>query len=853
MKFSTYSAYFLLCGLLLIWQGTKAAEVRCFPEVHCEGELIQTVFTPRECCIENAIGVSYDYSGQIEKCHTCEEVKVRLPTYNSSDRYTAKNTTLRMAKRLPASLGEAQFIYPEEVTLHVIVPAVSIERSSYSIEYSENLAVTVCLSYDNTGGGHAQFSVNVSVTGQDGGFSKTHKFDFTALSGRSCDSVSLPLSAIHDPFTDTVFSVAIVHQDQSPFDLGPNSSVSLTVKALIDMGSTALSEIIAVVFVENSTKSCLTTTLTLPEQRPQRLTLTIVSTFNISPFELPKFRVGGRRNTVIMVEEEPQPTLESVGTPEGGREEEGEGEKGGEEEEEGEEEVATGTRAAEVRCFPEVHCEGELIQTVFTPRECCIENAIGVSYDYSGQIERCHTCEVLGWKQAHVYAIEDSVISIPFGANRVPEVSFESSSYRADVTENLAVPVCLYYDNTGEVTLSSASIYRWPQKVKILFLCTFWCVPRDEWRCGGFFKTFDFTALSGRSCDSVSLPRSAVHDPFTDTVFSVAIVHQDQPPFDLGPHSSASLIINALKVPEVQFEESQTTYTLPVTSIETCLVRTPPDEMDSTLPLTVNVSLSRDMGSTALSEIIAVVFVENSTKSCLTTTLTLPEQRPQRLTLTIVSTFNISAFELPKFRVGGRRNTVIMVEEEPQPTLGSVGTPEGGREEEGEGEEGEEEVATGSGDDIELDIVGDACLRRGQILESQTLIRRDSSSGAAADPLTGTSAATSPRAVAEDLAETTCRPLRNAAEEWGCRTATETAAEIVTANFRIQITSDDPLEPADVLVTYDGNEEGTRVVVEPGETESVEVEFLSGEIGIGDRDRAVVVRSLNGASVSKGC
>ncbi|CAI8044342.1 hypothetical protein GBAR_LOCUS24599 [Geodia barretti] len=803
MKFSTYSAYFLLCGLLLIWQGTKAAEVRCFPEVHCEGELIQTVFTPRECCIENAIGVSYDYSGQIEKCHTCEEVKVRLPTYNSSDRYTAKNTTLRMAKRLPASLGEAQFIYPEEVTLHVIVPAVSIERSSYSIEYSENLAVTVCLSYDNTGGGHAQFSVNVSVTGQDGGFSKTHKFDFTALSGRSCDSVSLPLSAIHDPFTDTVFSVAIVHQDQSPFDLGPNSSVSLTVKALIDMGSTALSEIIAVVFVENSTKSCLTTTLTLPEQRPQRLTLTIVSTFNISPFELPKFRVGGRRNTVIMVEEEPQPTLESVGTPEGGREEEGEGEKGGEEEEEGEEEVATGTRAAEVRCFPEVHCEGELIQTVFTPRECCIENAIGVSYDYSGQIERCHTCEVLGWKQAHVYAIEDSVISIPFGANR---------GY-AQFSVNISVAT----------------------------------------EGGGFFKTFDFTALSGRSCDSVSLPRSAVHDPFTDTVFSVAIVHQDQPPFDLGPHSSASLIINALKVPEVQFEESQTTYTLPVTSIETCLVRTPPDEMDSTLPLTVNVSLSRDMGSTALSEIIAVVFVENSTKSCLTTTLTLPEQRPQRLTLTIVSTFNISAFELPKFRVGGRRNTVIMVEEEPQPTLGSVGTPEGGREEEGEGEEGEEEVATGSGDDIELDIVGDACLRRGQILESQTLIRRDSSSGAAADPLTGTSAATSPRAVAEDLAETTCRPLRNAAEEWGCRTATETAAEIVTANFRIQITSDDPLEPADVLVTYDGNEEGTRVVVEPGETESVEVEFLSGEIGIGDRDRAVVVRSLNGASVSKGC
>ena len=37
--------------------------------------------------------------------------------------------------------------------------------------------------------------------------------------------------------------------------------------------------------------------------------------------------------------------------------------------------------------------------------------------------------------------------------------------------------------------------------------------------------------------------------------------------------------------------------------------------------------------------------------------------------------------------------------------------------------------------------------------------------------------------------------------------------------------------------------------MEPGETESVEVEFLSGEIRIGDRDRAVVVRSLNGARI----
>jgi hypothetical protein len=444
-----------------------------------------------------------------------------------------------------------------------------------------------------------------------------------------------------------------------------------------------------------------------------------------------------------------------------------------------------GAKAAEVRCFPEVHCEGELIQTVFTPRECCIENARGVAYDYSGQIEKCHTCEVIGWKQAHVYAIEDSVISILFGANRgaaetryrlnveyisneanttmldkivlsrivyratdievkvrlprysssdrntaknttlrmakqipatlgeaqfiypeevtlhvvVPEVSFESSSFRVDWTENLAVPVCLYYSNTGggyaqfsiniSVNISAAT------------------------EDGGFFKTFDFSTLSGRSCDSVSLPLSAIHDPFTDTIFSAAIVHQDQPPFELGPHSSAGLIINALKVPEVQFEDSLVTYTLPVTSMETCLVRASPDEMDSTLPLTVNVSLSRDTGFTALSEIITVVFAENSTKSCLTTPLTLPEQRPQRLTLTIVSTFNISVFELPHFKVGGRRYTVIMVEEEPQPTLESVGTPEGGREGEGEGEkegeeeeEGEEEVATGSGDNTGLDVVG---------------------------------------------------------------------------------------------------------------------------------------------------
>ena len=51
-------------------------------------------------------------------------------------------------------------------------------------------------------------------------------------------------------------------------------------------------------------------------------------------------------------------------------------------------------------------------------------------------------------------------------------------------------------------------------------------------------------------------------------------------------------------------------------------------------------------------------------------------------------------------------------------------------------------------------------------------------------------------------------------------------------------------------MTYDGNEEGTFVTVDPGETESVNIDFGSDEIGIGDRDRAVVVRSLNGMRIT---
>ena len=48
------------------------------------------------------------------------DVEVRLPKYSTGDRYSTKNTTLRMAKLHPINLKEAQFIHPQEVTLHVI-------------------------------------------------------------------------------------------------------------------------------------------------------------------------------------------------------------------------------------------------------------------------------------------------------------------------------------------------------------------------------------------------------------------------------------------------------------------------------------------------------------------------------------------------------------------------------------------------------------------------------------------------------------------------------------------------------------------------------------------------------------
>ena len=47
-------------------------------------------------------------------------VGVTVPQYNSSERYAQRNSTLRMVRQLPVSLGSAKFFHPEEVTLHVV-------------------------------------------------------------------------------------------------------------------------------------------------------------------------------------------------------------------------------------------------------------------------------------------------------------------------------------------------------------------------------------------------------------------------------------------------------------------------------------------------------------------------------------------------------------------------------------------------------------------------------------------------------------------------------------------------------------------------------------------------------------
>ena len=112
---------------------------------------------------------------------------------------------------------------------------------------------------------------------------------------------------------------------------------------------------------------------------------------------------------------------------------------------------------------------------------------------------------------------------------------------------------------------------------------------------------------------------------------------------------------------------------------------------------------------------ITVVFSENSTRSCETIRLSSANGDQQRLVLTIDSRFNLLAFDMPTFRVGSRRSTVIVVEEELTPTLETGGTTEGEEEEEGENEkevendigEGgdEEEGETGSGVEVELEVL----------------------------------------------------------------------------------------------------------------------------------------------------
>ena len=108
------------------------------------------------------------------------------------------------------------------------------------------------------------------------------------------------------------------------------------------------------------------------------------------------------------------------------------------------------------------------------------------------------------------------------------------------------------------------------------------------------------------------------------------------------------------------------------------------------------------------------MFSENSTRSCETIQLSSANGDQQRLTLTIDSRFNLSAFDLPTFRVGYRHSTVIVeeeeeeeVEEELTPTLETEG--EEGEDEEAENDIGEggdeEEGETGSGVEVELEVL----------------------------------------------------------------------------------------------------------------------------------------------------
>jgi hypothetical protein len=273
------------------------AGVRCYGKKGCDSGVLDAAASPRSCCVSNPRGISYDTSGQTEICNICEvvgwrrtevfavegsevlavfgavkgavgrryvvrvefvsngastsivdsshmesivfgpgdtAVGIRVPRYDRDTRYMARNSTLLMVRMVPENLDRWRFFTPDQVTVVIVVPEVGFERGDYSVQYHDPTA-TLCLVYSNTGGGHAQFNVSVSIASQDfsgGDFSDRETFSFTQDSGRACVSVSIPPSEITDPFSDTVFTAAIHHREDFPFDLGPLNSAAVTLLAL---------------------------------------------------------------------------------------------------------------------------------------------------------------------------------------------------------------------------------------------------------------------------------------------------------------------------------------------------------------------------------------------------------------------------------------------------------------------------------------------------------------------------------------------------------------------------------------------------------------------------------------------
>jgi hypothetical protein len=256
--------------------------------------VLDAAASPRSCCVSNPRGISYDTSGQTEICNICEvvgwrrtevfavegsevlavfgavkgavgrryvvrvefvsngastsivdsshmesivfgpgdtAVGIRVPRYDRDTRYMARNSTLLMVRMVPENLDRWRFFTPDQVTVVIVVPEVGFERGDYSVQYHDPTA-TLCLVYSNTGGGHAQFNVSVSIASQGGDFSDSEIFSFTQDSGRACVSISIPPSEITDPFSDTVFTAAIQHSEDFPFVLGPLNSAAVTLLAL---------------------------------------------------------------------------------------------------------------------------------------------------------------------------------------------------------------------------------------------------------------------------------------------------------------------------------------------------------------------------------------------------------------------------------------------------------------------------------------------------------------------------------------------------------------------------------------------------------------------------------------------